>query len=89
MDLLASRKMAFLSLLLCILVPAFTVVAQPSPEVQQRISAAIAAANSTNGTVDYTAFVNPFIGTGETSHLNIISFLPKHRLPQDNDGDVW
>ena len=43
------------------------VTAQPSPELQGRISAAIgAAANATNGTeLDYTAFVNPFIGTGE------------------------
>lgn len=38
------------------------VLAQPSPEVQKRISAAIKnAANQTNP--DYTAFVNPFIGT--------------------------
>ena len=37
--------------------------AQPSPDVQARISAAInAATNATN--LDYTAFVNPFIGTG-------------------------
>ncbi|KAI0305662.1 glycoside hydrolase family 92 protein [Multifurca ochricompacta] len=36
--------------------------AQPSPDVQRRISAAIeAAANAT--AIDYTAFVNPFIGT--------------------------
>lgn len=36
--------------------------AQPSPDVQRRISDAIsAAANATE--VDYTAFVNPFIGT--------------------------
>ncbi|KAL5484942.1 hypothetical protein ACEPAI_7584 [Sanghuangporus weigelae] len=42
-----------------------TVTAQPSPEVQSRISAAIeAATNTMNGTeLDYTAFVNPFIGT--------------------------
>ena len=39
------------------------VCAQPSPEVQRRITAAIeAAANASS--VDYTAFVNPFIGTG-------------------------
>ena len=58
--------MALSSLVLCIAVFAFTALAQPSPEVQQRISAAIAAAaNQTNGTIDYTAFVNPFIGTGE------------------------
>ncbi|KAF8198088.1 glycoside hydrolase family 92 protein [Pholiota molesta] len=38
------------------------VLAQPSPNVQKRISQAIAAAgNQTN--LDYTAFVNPFIGT--------------------------
>ncbi|KAK7473179.1 hypothetical protein VKT23_001278 [Stygiomarasmius scandens] len=38
------------------------VAAQPSPDVQRRISEAIAnAANTTNP--DYTAFVNPFIGT--------------------------
>ncbi|KAL5524031.1 hypothetical protein ACEPAG_8204 [Sanghuangporus baumii] len=42
-----------------------TVTAQPSPEVQSRVEAAIeAAANATNGTeLDHTAFVNPFIGT--------------------------
>ncbi|KAF9055676.1 glycoside hydrolase family 92 protein [Panaeolus papilionaceus] len=36
--------------------------AQPSPQVQKRISAAIAA-TSHNAQPDYTAFVNPFIGT--------------------------
>jgi hypothetical protein len=41
-------------------------VAQPSPEVQANISAAIKAA-SQGGAVDYTAFVNPFIGTGMNS----------------------
>ncbi|KAI0044234.1 glycoside hydrolase family 92 protein [Auriscalpium vulgare] len=40
----------------------YGIYAQPSPDVQKRISAAIeAAANSTS--IDYTAFVNPFIGT--------------------------
>jgi hypothetical protein len=39
------------------------VYAQPSPDVQRRISAAIEAANNTP-VIDYTAFVNPFIGTG-------------------------
>ncbi|CAA7261861.1 unnamed protein product [Cyclocybe aegerita] len=40
------------------------VQAQPSPELQKRISAAIAAAaNESNP--DYTAFVNPFIGTDD------------------------
>ena len=46
------------------LVIANAVSAQPSPEVQKRIAAAIAATNSTNSTIDYTEFVNPFIGTG-------------------------
>lgn len=42
----------------------FSVYAQPSPQVQKKISAAIkAAANSTS--IDYTAFVNPFVGTGK------------------------
>jgi len=41
--------------------------AQPSPEVQARISAAIQAAQTSKSTdIDYTAFVNPFIGTGES-----------------------
>ena len=39
--------------------------AQPSPDVQRRISAAIQAAiRNGSSTIDYTAFVNPFIGTG-------------------------
>ena len=41
----------------------YEVHAQPSPAVQQRISAAIAAA-ANQSHPDYTAFVNPFIGTG-------------------------
>ncbi|KAL9711479.1 hypothetical protein Ac2012v2_004550 [Leucoagaricus gongylophorus] len=40
-----------------------SVHAQPSPSLQRRISAAIAAASNQSGTPDYTAFVNPFIGT--------------------------
>jgi hypothetical protein len=40
------------------------VVAQPSPEVQERISQAIRDA-ADGGEIDYTAFVNPFVGTGE------------------------
>jgi hypothetical protein len=40
------------------------VAAQPSPEQQQRIATAIRnEANKLNP--DYTAFVNPFIGTSE------------------------
>lgn len=44
------------------------VYAQPSPEVQRRISAAIEAAGNTS-VIDYTAFVNPFIGTGTFKFL--------------------
>jgi len=41
------------------------IAAQPSPQIQTRIDQAIKdAANKTN--LDYTAFVNPFIGTGLT-----------------------
>ena len=41
-----------------------SVYAQPSPEVQKRISAAIKEAGTSNSTnVDYTQFVNVFIGT--------------------------
>ena len=42
--------------------------AQPSTEVQRRISAAIEAAGNTS-VIDYTAFVNPFIGTGTFQFL--------------------
>ncbi|KAL0956653.1 hypothetical protein HGRIS_002785 [Hohenbuehelia grisea] len=37
--------------------------AQPSPDLQRRISAAIKSAANSSGPIDYTAFVNPFIGT--------------------------
>ncbi|KAJ3502040.1 hypothetical protein NLJ89_g9066 [Agrocybe chaxingu] len=54
---------ALLSLLLFV-----GVRAQPSPELQKRISAAIAAAaNQSNP--DYTAFVNPFIGTDDFGNV--------------------
>ncbi|THH13167.1 hypothetical protein EW146_g7023 [Bondarzewia mesenterica] len=47
---------------------AIRVHAQPSPQVQKRITAAIkAAANQTN--IDYTAFVNPFIGTDNSGDV--------------------
>lgn len=56
--------MARLTLVL-VLASIAQVLAQPSPDVQKRISAAIAAAANANGsTIDYTEFVNPFIGTG-------------------------
>jgi hypothetical protein len=57
-----------------VLLPTFLtsfVYAQPSPQVQKRISAAIAAASNQSGTPDYTAFVNPFIGTGTWQVLRI------------------
>jgi hypothetical protein len=50
-----------------------TTYAQPSPEVQARISTAIAAAKvSTSSDVDYTAFVNPFIGTGRSPFFRLL-----------------
>ncbi|KAF9449192.1 glycoside hydrolase family 92 protein, partial [Macrolepiota fuliginosa MF-IS2] len=53
------------SLLLSSFLTTTFVYAQPSPDVQKRIQAAIAAASAPNSsaTPDYTAFVNPFIGT--------------------------
>jgi len=48
--------------------------AQPSPEVQRRISAAIQAAIiNESSIIDYTAFVNPFIGTGTSLALTELS----------------
>ncbi|KAI0085083.1 glycoside hydrolase family 92 protein [Irpex rosettiformis] len=54
-----------LSLLLCGLACAVTTtLAQPSPQVQSRITKAIkAAANLSSSDIDYTQFVNVFIGT--------------------------
>lgn len=47
-------------------------LAQPSPKVQERITAAIKATKTSNSTdLDYTAFVNPFIGTGEIEFQNL------------------
>ena len=40
-----------------------SVLAQPSPKVQKRISAAIKAAANETSDIDYTQFVNVFIGT--------------------------
>ncbi len=37
--------------------------AQPSPQVQKRITAAIEAAAKVTSDIDYTEFVNVFIGT--------------------------
>ncbi|OAX37357.1 glycoside hydrolase family 92 protein [Rhizopogon vinicolor AM-OR11-026] len=49
-----------------------TTYAQPAPAVQARISAAIEAAQKSNSTnIDYTAFVNPFIGTDYTNYGDV------------------
>ncbi|KDQ27557.1 glycoside hydrolase family 92 protein [Pleurotus ostreatus PC15] len=40
------------------------VASQPAPSLQRRIAAAIHDAANATGPIDYTAFVNPFIGTG-------------------------
>jgi hypothetical protein len=62
--------------------------AQPSPEVQERISQAIRDA-ADGGEIDYTAFVNPFVGTGESPNA-VLSFLANRRVcTPDNFGDVW
>lgn len=46
--------------------------AQPNPAQQKRIAAAIkSAANESNP--DYTAFVNPFIGTGGCNYYLVYS----------------
>jgi hypothetical protein len=43
--------------------------AQPSPDVQRRISAAIEAVIiNGSSSIHYTTFVNPFIGTGTFLH---------------------
>jgi hypothetical protein len=67
--------------------------AQPSPDVQRRISAAIQAAIVDGpGTIDYTAFVNPFIGTGTLLYQPSDHLGPNLKytiLLSDNYGDVW
>ena len=56
------------SFVLALSLPSFLVNAQPAPELQERISQAIAnAANESNP--DYTSFVNVFIGTGRQHSL--------------------
>lgn len=47
------------------------VCAQPSPGVQQRIDQAIQDAGNATGQLDYTAFVNPFIGTGAITYGDV------------------
>ncbi|KAF8971120.1 glycoside hydrolase family 92 protein [Flammula alnicola] len=59
---MAKNRTFVLPLVLIAFLSSSVVHAQPSPSVQKRISQAIAAAaNQSNP--DYTAFVNPFIGT--------------------------
>ena len=65
----------------------YGVQAQPSPASQKRISAAIAAAASQSHP-DYTAFVNPFIGTGNVTTVYLLCQLLTLIL-EDNFGDVW
>jgi len=59
--LIYSAAAASVLLLLLMTLP---VHAQPSPSLQKRIFAAIAAASNQSSMPDYTEFVNPFIGTG-------------------------
>jgi hypothetical protein len=59
------RPHLFSFILISLAIPGF---GQPSPSLQQRISQAIAAA-ANDPHPDYTAFVNPFIGTGKYSAL--------------------
>lgn len=62
----------FVSALVPILACFYLVGAQPNPAQQKRIAAAIkTAANQSNP--DYTAFVNPFIGTGEPTYCQTMS----------------
>jgi hypothetical protein len=56
------KRRAFVNAIILIF-SAISSLAQPSPDFQRRISHAIAAA-ANESYPDYTAFVNPFIGTG-------------------------
>lgn len=53
-----------------------SVWAQPSPQVQKRISAAIKAA-ATAKNVDYTQFVNVFIGTDNDGDVWYVQYTPR------------
>ena len=56
--------------------------AQPSPEVQKRISAAIKKAGESNSTeIDYTQFVNVFIGTDNFGDVWYASSRPRTHAP--------
>jgi hypothetical protein len=49
--------------------------AQPNPQVQKNITAAIKAAATANeiNPVDYTKFVNPFVGTGARPSMSFVN----------------
>lgn len=67
---MSNPRLSFRGLAVAISLASSVVWAQPSPAVQQRITAAIkAAANQTD--IDYTAFVNPFIGTGAITYGDV------------------
>ena len=67
---MSNLRLSFPGLTALISLASSLVCAQPSPAVQQRITAAIkAAANKTD--IDYTAFVNPFIGTGAITYGDV------------------
>lgn len=53
----------FAAFVFALLAAATSVLAQPSPQVQKRISAAIKTAANATSDIDYTQFVNVFIGT--------------------------
>ncbi|KIP11580.1 glycoside hydrolase family 92 protein [Phlebiopsis gigantea 11061_1 CR5-6] len=53
----------FAAFAFALLAAATSVLAQPSPQVQKRISAAIKTAANATSDIDYTQFVNVFIGT--------------------------
>lgn len=48
--------------------------AQPSPKVQQRIGAAIKAAANATSDIDFTQFVNVFIGTDNFGDVWYVRF---------------
>ena len=74
MELIQHRLHMCIVAILLLFVPLYA--AQPSPKQQQRISAAIKAATNAS-TIDYTAFVNPFIGTGMFC-LALLIIITKH-----------
>lgn len=49
--------------------------AQPNPQVQKNITAAIKAAGTGTSLVDYTKFVNSFIGTGTCSCIRLCAHV--------------